>query len=82
MVVESNVYKMLVGKPEGKRPFGRPRARLEENIKFEFKESGLERVGRTGCVTAIVPRMFLVETARCVGLYCELFWIKTYLRRC
>jgi len=29
-----------VGKPEGKRPLGRPRLRWEDNIKMDFKEEG------------------------------------------
>jgi hypothetical protein len=32
------VYRVLVGKPEGKRPLGRPRRRWEDNIKTDFKE--------------------------------------------
>ena len=35
-----NAYKVLVGKPEGKRPLGRPRRRLEDNIKIDFREVG------------------------------------------
>jgi hypothetical protein len=31
-----NAYKILVGKPEGKRPLGRPRRRWEDNIKIEL----------------------------------------------
>jgi hypothetical protein len=31
-----------VGKPEGKRPLGRPRCRLEFNIKIELQEMGCE----------------------------------------
>ena len=31
------VYRVLVGKPEGKRPYGRPRRRREDSIKFFFK---------------------------------------------
>jgi len=31
------VYRVLVGKPEGKRPLGRPRRRCEEDIKIEFQ---------------------------------------------
>jgi hypothetical protein len=31
-------HKILVGKPEGKRPLARPRRRLENNIKTDFKE--------------------------------------------
>ena len=35
-----DVYSVLVGKPEGKRPFGRPRHRWEDNIKMDFQEVG------------------------------------------
>jgi hypothetical protein len=31
------VYKVLVGKPEGKRPLGRPESRWEDNIKMELQ---------------------------------------------
>jgi hypothetical protein len=31
-----NVYRLLVGKPEGKRPLGRPRLGWIDNIKIEF----------------------------------------------
>ena len=34
------VYRVLVGKPEGKRPLGRPRRRLEDNIKMDLQEVG------------------------------------------
>jgi len=34
------VYRVLVGKPEGKRPFGRPRRRWEDNIKMDLREVG------------------------------------------
>ena len=34
------VYKVLVGKPEGKRPLGRPRHRWEDNIKMDVQEVG------------------------------------------
>jgi hypothetical protein len=34
------VYRILVGKPEGKRPLGRPRGRWENNIKVELQEVG------------------------------------------
>ena len=36
------VYRTLVGKPEGKRPLGRPRRRREYNIKMDFQEVGCE----------------------------------------
>jgi hypothetical protein len=35
-----NVYRLLVGKPEGKRPLGRPRRRWVENIKMNLLEIG------------------------------------------
>jgi len=34
------VYRILVGKPEGKRPLGRPRHRWEHNIKMDLQEMG------------------------------------------
>jgi len=34
------VYRVMVGKPEGKRPLGRPRRRWEDNIKMDLKEVG------------------------------------------
>jgi hypothetical protein len=35
------VYKVLVGRPEGKRPLGRPRRRWEDNIKMALREIGI-----------------------------------------
>jgi len=35
------VFRVLVGKPEGKRPLGRPRRRWEDNIKDESSGSGM-----------------------------------------
>jgi hypothetical protein len=32
------VYRVLVGRPEGKRPLGRPRGRWEDNIKLDLRE--------------------------------------------
>jgi hypothetical protein len=34
------VHRVMVGKPEGKRPFGRPRRRWEDNIKMDLQEVG------------------------------------------
>jgi hypothetical protein len=36
-----NVYMLLVGKPEGKRPLGRPRRRWIDNIKIYLLEIGV-----------------------------------------
>jgi hypothetical protein len=41
---ERNVYNVLVGKPEGKRPLGRPRHRWEDGIRMDLREIGLEGV--------------------------------------
>jgi len=35
-----NIYTILVGKPEGKSPFGRLRCRWEDNIKMDLQEVG------------------------------------------
>jgi hypothetical protein len=50
---ERKVYKVLVEKPEGKRPLGRPRRRWEDGIRMDITEIGLGvRIGfdwlRTG----------------------------------
>ena len=36
------LYRVLVGKPEGKRPLVRPRRRWEDNIKMDLKDLGWE----------------------------------------
>jgi len=35
------MHRVLVGKPEGKRPLGRPRCRWEDNIKMDLREVGV-----------------------------------------
>ena len=40
-----SVYRVLVGKPEGKRPLGRPRYRREDNIKMNLQEVGCKGMG-------------------------------------
>ena len=37
-----NAYRVLVGKPESKRPLGRPRRRWEDNIKMDLREVGCD----------------------------------------
>jgi hypothetical protein len=41
------VYRVLVGKPEGKTPLGRPRCRWEDNIQIDLQEVGC------GCMDCI-----------------------------
>jgi hypothetical protein len=43
-----NVYRLLVGKPEGKRPLGRPRRRWIDNIKMDLLEIRLSVVDWIG----------------------------------
>jgi hypothetical protein len=43
-----NVYRLLVGKPEGKRPLGRPRRRWIDYIKMDLLETGLSVVDCIG----------------------------------
>jgi hypothetical protein len=44
MGVRSGVYRVLVGKPDGRRPLGRPRRRWEDDIRNDLREVGC------GCV--------------------------------
>jgi hypothetical protein len=41
------VHRALVGKPEGRRPLGRPRRRWEDNIKMDLQEVGCGGMDRT-----------------------------------
>jgi hypothetical protein len=43
-----NVYRLLVGKPEGKRPLARPRRRWVDNIKMDLLEIELNAVNWIG----------------------------------
>ena len=47
---ERGVHRVLVGKPEGKRPLGRPRRRWEDNIKMDLQEVGGSRGNWMGSV--------------------------------
>jgi hypothetical protein len=58
------VYRVLIGRPEEKRPLGRPRRRWEHNIKMDLREIGidglnwiqlaLDRVQRRACVNTVM----------------------------
>jgi hypothetical protein len=43
-----NVYRLLVGKPDAKRPLGRPRRRWIDNIKMDLLEIGVSVVDWIG----------------------------------
>jgi hypothetical protein len=42
MVDKRNAYRILVGKPEAKRPLGKPRSRWLDNIKIDLREIGYD----------------------------------------
>jgi hypothetical protein len=42
------VYRVLVGKPEGKRPLGRPKLRWDDNIRMDLQEVGCGCENRIG----------------------------------
>jgi hypothetical protein len=44
----SNAYRILMGKPEGKRPSGRTRCRWDDNIKMDLREKGWAGMGWIG----------------------------------
>jgi hypothetical protein len=46
--MKRNVYSLFVGKPEGRRPLGRPRRRWIDNIKMDLLDMGLSVVDRIG----------------------------------
>jgi hypothetical protein len=56
------VYRVLVGRPEGKRPLGRPRRRWEDNIKLDLRETGTEVVNWIRLAQDRVQRRTLVNT--------------------
>ena len=45
---ERGVYRVLVGKPEGRRPLGRPRRRWVDNIRMDLHEVGCRYMDWTG----------------------------------
>jgi hypothetical protein len=46
--IDSSAYRILVGKPEGKRPLGRPRSRWVDNIKMDLREIGWDGLDLSG----------------------------------
>jgi hypothetical protein len=57
-----NVYRLLLGKPEGKRPLGRPRHRRMVNIKMDLLEIGLNVVDWIGLAQEIYSWRALVNS--------------------
>jgi hypothetical protein len=59
-----NVYKLLVGKPEEKRPLGRPRLKWTDNIKMDLLEIGLSVVDWIGLAQDRYRRRALVNAVK------------------
>jgi hypothetical protein len=56
------VYRLLVGKPDGKRPLGRPRRRWIDNINMDLLEIGLSVVDWIGLAQDRYRRRALVNS--------------------
>jgi hypothetical protein len=56
------VYRVLVGKPERKRPLGRPRRRWEDNIKMDLREIVIDEANWLRLVQDRVPWRAFVST--------------------
>jgi hypothetical protein len=56
------VYRLLVGKSEGKRPLGRPKRRWIDNIKMDLLEIGVSVVDRIGLAQDRYRRRALVNS--------------------
>jgi hypothetical protein len=57
-----NMYRLLVGRPEGKRPLGRPRRRWIDNIKMDLLEIGFNVVDWIGLAEDSYRRRALVNS--------------------
>jgi hypothetical protein len=55
-------YRVLVEKPEGKRPLGRPRLRWEDNIKTDLRETGINGANWIRLAQDSVQRWAFVNT--------------------
>jgi hypothetical protein len=56
------VHRVLVGRPEGKRPLGRPRRRWEDTIKKDLREIGIDEVNWTQLAQDRVQWRAFVDT--------------------
>jgi hypothetical protein len=63
-----NAYRILVGKPEGKKPLGRPRRRSVDNIKIDLREIGWDGVDRIDLAQDRDQWRALVKTVMIIGV--------------
>jgi hypothetical protein len=62
------VYRVLVGRPEGKRPLGRPGRRWEDNIKMDLREIGINGANWIHLAQDRVQWRAFVNTAMNLGV--------------
>jgi hypothetical protein len=62
------VYRVLVGRPEGKIPLGRPRRRWEDNIKMDLREKGMDEANWIHLAQDRVQRRAFVNTMMNLGI--------------
>jgi hypothetical protein len=62
-----NAYRILVGKPEGKRPLGRPRRRWVDNVKIDLRETGWDGVDWIGLAQDRNQWRALVNTSEVIS---------------
>jgi hypothetical protein len=87
MTQGKKVYKVLVGKPEGKRPLGRPRRRREDGIRMDLRETGgdvnwiqlaqdrdrwrARLISRWIYIYIDTSRSINIDTSRCLSIYLD-----------
>jgi hypothetical protein len=65
------IYRVLVGRPKGKRPLGRPRCRWEDNIKMDLREIGIDGVNRIRLAQSRVQWRAFVRMVMNFGVHKE-----------
>jgi hypothetical protein len=63
------VCRVLVGRPEGKKPLGRPRRRWEDNIKMDLREIGIDGVNWIQLAQDRVQWCSCVDTVMTFGFH-------------
>jgi hypothetical protein len=76
---EMNAYRILVGKPEGKRPLGRPRRRWVDNIKMDLREVGWD--GRDWIDLAQDRDRWMAHANAVIGKFSSSYIIGSFSRR-
>jgi hypothetical protein len=61
------LYRVMVGKPEGKRPLGRPRIRWEDDIKMDLQEVGCGWIGSIWLRIAVVNAVMNLRVPKNAG---------------